>query len=76
VWVLRPSASDEDSTRINVLHEQWRPITENIEQFHRDGDDNHCQVEAINPDGLWVKGYVHPAPVPAAAGLRNALGLQ
>jgi hypothetical protein len=62
--VLRPPASDQDSTRIDVLHEQWRPITENIEQFTDMGDDNFYQVEAVDPDGLWIKGYVHPVPAP------------
>ncbi|MGH8545451.1 MAG: hypothetical protein ACREX3_17855 [Gammaproteobacteria bacterium] len=76
VWALRPSASDEDSTRIDVLHEQWRPITENIEPFTGMGDDNPCEVEAIDPDGLWVKGHVHPVPGRAAAYLRSAPGRQ
>ena len=59
-----------------MVHQQWRPITENIEQFTGMGDDNLYQVEAIDPDELWVKGYVHPVPRPAAAGLRSAPGRQ
>jgi hypothetical protein len=38
-----------------VLHQQWRPITENIEQFTGTGDDNLYQMVAIDPNGLWVK---------------------
>jgi hypothetical protein len=72
--VLRPPASDQDSTRIDVLHEQWRPITENIEQFTDMGDDNFYQVEAVDPDGLWIKGYVPPVPGRAAADLGSAPG--
>ena len=30
---LRPLASDEDSTPIDLPHERWRPITEIVEQF-------------------------------------------
>jgi hypothetical protein len=57
VWCGRYGfpAPDEDSTRIDVLHQQWRPITENIEQFTGTGDDNLYQMVAIDPNGLWVK---------------------
>jgi hypothetical protein len=61
-------ASEEDSTTVGASREQWRPITEIIEQFTTMGyevrgiesDDDLYEVEAIDPNGLWVKAYVHP----------------
>lgn len=61
-------AADEDSTRRGVSREQWLPITEIIEQFTTMGyqvrgiedDDGVYEVEAIDPNGLWVKAHVDP----------------
>jgi hypothetical protein len=61
-------AGDEDRTTTGVPREQWRPITEIIERFTGmgyqvqgiEGDDNLYEVEAIDPNGLWVKAYVDP----------------
>jgi hypothetical protein len=62
-------ADDDDITGTDVPRDQWRPITEIIEQFTAmgykvrgiEGDDNLYEVEAIDPNGLWVKAYVDPA---------------
>jgi hypothetical protein len=61
-------ASEEDSTTVAAPREQWRPITEIIEQFTTMGyevrgiesDDNLYEVEAIDSNGLRVKAHVHP----------------
>jgi hypothetical protein len=61
-------AADEDRTTAGVPREQWRPITEIIERFTGMGyevrgiedDDGLYEVEAIDPNGLWVKAYVNP----------------
>jgi 5-enolpyruvylshikimate-3-phosphate synthase len=61
-------ASEEDSTTVGAPREQWRPITDIIEQFTAMGyevrgiesDDDPYEVEAIDPNGLWVKAHVHP----------------
>jgi 5-enolpyruvylshikimate-3-phosphate synthase len=61
-------ASDEDSTRSGVPREEWRPITEIIEQFTTMGyevrgvedDDGVYEVEAIDANGLRVKADVDP----------------
>jgi hypothetical protein len=61
-------ADDDDTARTGVPRDQWRPITEVVEQFTAmgyevrgiEGDDNLYEVEAIDPNGLWVKAYVHP----------------
>jgi len=60
-------ASEEDST-VGAPRDQWRPITEIIEQFTTMGyevrgiesDDDRYEVEAIDPNGLSVKAHVHP----------------
>ncbi len=59
---------DDDVTGTDVPRDQWRPVTEIIQQFTGmgyqvqgiEGDDNLYEVEAIDPNGLWVKAYVHP----------------
>ena len=61
-------ADDDDVRGPDVPRDQWRPVTEIIEQFTAmgyqvrgiEGDDNLYEVEAIDPNGLWVKAYVHP----------------
>jgi hypothetical protein len=61
-------AADDDSMAADVPHEQWRPITEIVEQFTAMGyqvrgiesDDNVYEVDALDANGLWVKAYVHP----------------
>jgi hypothetical protein len=61
-------ADDDDITGPDVPRDQWRPITEIVEQFTAmgyqvrgiEGDDNLYEVEAIDSNGLWVKAYVHP----------------
>ena len=61
-------ADDDDIRGPDVPRDQWRPVTEIIEQFTTmgyqvrgiEGDDNLYEVEAIDPNGLWVKAYVHP----------------
>ena len=61
-------AADENRARIDVPREQWLPIANVVEQFATMGyqvqgiesDDNLYEVEAIDPNGLWVKAYVHP----------------
>ena len=61
-------ADDDDITGPDVPRDQWRPVTEVIERFTSmgyqvrgiEGDDNLYEVEAIDPNGLWVKAYVHP----------------
>ena len=61
-------AADEDRTTTGVPREQWRPIGEIIERFTGmgyevrgiEGDDDLYEVEAIDPNGLWVKAYVDP----------------
>lgn len=61
-------AGDEDGRTAGVPREQWRPITEIIERFTGMGyqvqgiedDDNVYEVEAIDPNGLWVKAHVDP----------------
>ena len=60
-------AADEASTTV-APREQWRPITEIIEQFTDMGyevrgiedDDGLYEVEAIDSNGLRVKAYVDP----------------
>jgi hypothetical protein len=55
--------ADDDSTRSDVPRDQWRPITETIDQFTAmgrqvrgiQGDDNLQKPEAIDASGLWVK---------------------
>jgi hypothetical protein len=61
-------ADDDDITGPDVPRDQWRPVTDIVEQFTGmgyqvqgiEGDDNLYEVEAIDPNGLWVKAYVHP----------------
>jgi hypothetical protein len=61
-------ASEGDRATVGAPREQWRPITEVIEQFTAMGyqvqgiesDDDLYEVEAIDPNGLWVKAHVHP----------------
>jgi hypothetical protein len=74
VWPSRPSASDEDSTRIDLLHEQWRPIIENIEQFTAMGGDIPYKVEAIDRQAAVGQAHVHPVSGRAATYLRSAPG--
>jgi hypothetical protein len=59
---------DEDTRTSGVAREQWRPITEIIERFTEmgyqvqgiEGDDNVYEVEAVDPNGLWVQADVDP----------------
>jgi Peptidase propeptide and YPEB domain len=60
------AAGQERTT--GVPREQWRPISEIVEQFTEmgyevrgiEGDDGLYEVEAIDPNGLWIKAYVDP----------------
>jgi Peptidase propeptide and YPEB domain len=61
-------ASEENRATVGAPREQWRPLSEIIEQFTTmgyqvqgiEGDDNLYEVEAIDPNGLWIKADVHP----------------
>jgi hypothetical protein len=61
-------AAAQDRATTRVPREQWRPIAEIIEQFTEMGyevqgiedDDGLYEVEAIDPNGFWVKAYVDP----------------
>jgi hypothetical protein len=61
-------AGDEDTRAAGVPREQWRPIAEIIERFTEmgyqvqgiEGDDNVYEVEAVDPNGLWVQADVDP----------------
>jgi hypothetical protein len=61
-------AADDDSTRIDLPLDQWRPITDTIDQFtamHQvrgiEGDDSLPKPEATGPNGLSIKACLHPA---------------
>jgi hypothetical protein len=61
-------AAAQDRTTTRAPREQWRPITEIIEQFTDMGyevrgiedDDGVYEVEAIDPNGFRVKADVDP----------------
>jgi hypothetical protein len=61
-------ATGQQGTRTDVPREQWRPIDEIIERLSGmgyevrgiEGDEGVYEVEAVDPNGVWVKAYVDP----------------